>query len=184
MIFHQVKCELQKKSYWIFMDLNRIKWDSWGIHITTLSGLRRAAVPTCIHCVVLRVFSSSTKKIPKKCWIQAASKSDNEIWQKFPCAGSVAKEVLDGLHYFIWLMFQNLIYLMIKNFCRYILTSWKQISFAAWWYWSLFNAKAQNWLALINNKNAILNVQQQFNILQVMHYGRYSAISNPSNENM
>lgn len=38
MIFHQVKCELQKKSYWIFMDLNRIKWDSWGIRITILGG--------------------------------------------------------------------------------------------------------------------------------------------------
>lgn len=39
MIFHQVKCELQKKSYWIFMVLNRIKWDSWAIGITILSGV-------------------------------------------------------------------------------------------------------------------------------------------------
>lgn len=62
MIFHQVKCELQKKSYWIFMDLNRIKWDSWGIHITILSGPSKAAVPACIHCVVWGAASASDGK--------------------------------------------------------------------------------------------------------------------------
>lgn len=125
MIFHQVKCELQKKSYWIFMDLNRIKWDSWGIHITTLSGLRRAAVPTCSHCVVLRVFSSSTKKIPKKCWIQAASKSDNEIWQKFPYAGSwqerswmvyiISSDLRSRTWFTLWLKTSAGIYSPVEN---------------------------------------------------------------------
>lgn len=37
----------------------------------------------------------------------------------------------------------------------------KQISSAAPGYWSLFNIKARNWLALINNKNTLLHVQQQ-----------------------
>lgn len=62
MIFHQVKCELQKKSYWIFMDLNRIKWDSWGIRITILSGPSKAAVPAWIHCVEWGAALASERK--------------------------------------------------------------------------------------------------------------------------
>lgn len=83
MIFHQVKCELQKKSYWIFMDLNRIKWDSWGIHITILSGPSKAAVPACIHCVV---WGAALASDGKQLWRagSAHTRSPSEIWQKFP----------------------------------------------------------------------------------------------------
>lgn len=61
MIFHQVKCELQKKSYWIFMDLNRIKWDSWGIRITILGGPAGCSCSEDSPCGV-RGAPASTKK--------------------------------------------------------------------------------------------------------------------------
>lgn len=94
MIFHQVKCELQKKSYWIFMDLNRIKWDSWGIRITILGG------PAVAGGMAVRREgrSSSHSENAPQTLPSARPKSDNEIWQKFPCAGSVAREVLHGLY--------------------------------------------------------------------------------------
>lgn len=96
MIFHQVKCELQKKSYWIFMDLNRIKWDSWGIRITILSG--PAACSCRGHGELHEGRSSSHSENAPQTLPSACPKSDNEIWQKFPCAGSVAREVLHGLY--------------------------------------------------------------------------------------
>lgn len=72
MIFHQVKCELQKKSYWIFMVLNRIKWDSWAIGITILSGVEESCsystwtlcgVKSSVVCFYLLFFFPSYCKI-------------------------------------------------------------------------------------------------------------------------
>ena len=117
MIFHQVKCELQKKSYWIFMDLNRIKWDSWGIHITILSGPSKAAVPACIHCVVWGAAPASDRKLLPESWISSPEEPE---WNTAEISFSWAsgRGVLNRLCYFIWLISRVLIYLMIKNFCR------------------------------------------------------------------
>lgn len=95
--------------------------------------------------------SSSHSSAPQKALPSARPKSDNEIWQKFPCAGSVAKkrsctacinssDLCSRPWFTLWL-----------KTSAGLLTNWNQISSAAW-YWSLFNIKAQNWLALINNK--------------------------------
>lgn len=159
MIFHQVKCELQKKSYWIFMDLNRIKWDSWGIHITILSGPRTAAVPTCTHCVVWGAALASARNSLRGA-ASSLPNSDNEIWQKFPCAGSVAERSWAVYIISSDLSSRSWFTLWLKT-CAGRLPNWNQISSAARRYWSLFNIKARNWLALINNKNALLHVQQQ-----------------------
>lgn len=90
----------------------------------------------------------------------ARHKSDNEIWQKFPCAGSVAER--SWVVYIISsdLSSRSWFTLWLKTSAGR-LPNWNQISSAARWYWSLFNIKAQNWLALINNKNTLLHVQQQ-----------------------
>lgn len=159
MIFHQVKCELQKKSYWIFMDLNRIKWDSWGIHITILSGPSKAAVPACIHCVVWGAALASDRK-PLRRAGSARPRSESEIWQKFPSAGPVAEGSCIGCIISSDLSPRSWFTLWLKTSAGR-LANWNQISSAAPRYWSLFNIKAQNWLALINNKNTLLRVQQQ-----------------------
>lgn len=108
MIFHQVKCELQKKSYWIFMDLNRIKWDSWGIRITILSGPSKAAVPAWIHCVEWgAALASDRKQFRRAGSAQGVKYGRNLLLGQQSCLGSAL------------LSSQLLIYLMIKNLSRW-----------------------------------------------------------------
>lgn len=56
----------------------------------------------------------------------------NDIWQKFPCAGSVARKVLASLYQSIWLMFPCLELPLDGNLLRASLANWNQISSAAW----------------------------------------------------
>ena len=128
MIFHQVKCELQKKSYWIFMDLNRIKWDSWGIRITILSG------PAACSCrgdgEPHEGRSNSHSENAPQTLPSACPKSGNEIWQKFPwldqwqersCTACINSSDLCSRSWFtLWL-----------KTSAGLLTNWNQISSAA-----------------------------------------------------
>lgn len=157
MIFHQVKCELQKKSYWIFMDLNRIKWDSWGIRITILGGPAGCTCGKDSLRGVRGAPASARKTLPKRCLqlaLRVIMKYDRNFlvldqWQERSCTADINSSDLCSRSWFtLWL-----------KTCAGLLTNWNQISSAAQWYWSLFNIKAQNWLALINNKNALLHVQ-------------------------
>lgn len=56
----------------------------------------------------------------------------NDIWQKFPCAGSVARKVLASLYQSIWLMFPCLELPLDGNLLRASLANWNQISSTAW----------------------------------------------------
>lgn len=62
----------------------------------------------------------------------ASSKCVNDIWQKFPCAGSVARKVLASLYQSIWLMFPCLELPLDGNLLRASLANWNQISSTAW----------------------------------------------------
>lgn len=55
----------------------------------------------------------------------------NDIWQKFPCAGSVARKVLASLYQSIWLMFPCLELPLDGNLLRASLANWNQISSTA-----------------------------------------------------
>lgn len=56
----------------------------------------------------------------------------NDIWQKFPWAGSVARKVLASLYQSIWLMFPCLELLLDGNLLWASLANWNQISSTAW----------------------------------------------------
>lgn len=56
----------------------------------------------------------------------------NDIWQKFPCAGSVARKVLASLYQSIWLMFPCLELPLDGNLLWASLANWNQISSTAW----------------------------------------------------
>lgn len=62
----------------------------------------------------------------------ACPKCVNDIWQKFPCAGSVARKVLASLYQSIWLMFPCLELPLDGNLLRASLANWNQISSTAW----------------------------------------------------
>lgn len=62
----------------------------------------------------------------------ASPKCVNDIWQKFPCAGSVARKVLASLYQSIWLMFPCLELPLDGNLLRASLANWNQISSTAW----------------------------------------------------
>lgn len=56
----------------------------------------------------------------------------NDIWQKFPWAGSVARKVLASLYQSIWLMFPCLELPLDGNLLWASLANWNQISSTAW----------------------------------------------------
>ena len=56
----------------------------------------------------------------------------NDIWQKFPWAGSVARKVLASLYQSIWLMFPCLELPLDGNLLWAPLANWNQISSTAW----------------------------------------------------
>lgn len=56
----------------------------------------------------------------------------NDIWQKFPCAGSVARKVLASLYQSIWLMFPCLELPLDGNLLWASFANWNQISSTAW----------------------------------------------------
>lgn len=55
----------------------------------------------------------------------------NDIWQKCPCAGSVARKVLASLYQFIWLMFLCLKLPLYGNLLLAPLAKWNQIASTA-----------------------------------------------------
>lgn len=65
-------------------------------------------------------------------FVTACPNCVNDIWQKFPWAGSVARKVLASLYQSIWLMFPCLELPLDGNLLWASLANWNQISSTAW----------------------------------------------------
>lgn len=69
---------------------------------------------------------------PSPLFFMARPNCVNDIWQKFPWAGSVARKVPASLYQSIWLMFPCLELPLDENLLRVSLANWNQISSTAW----------------------------------------------------
>lgn len=70
--------------------------------------------------------------LPRFFFFTACPNCVNDIWQKFPWAGSVARKVLASLYQSIWLMFPCLELPLDGNLLWASLANWNQISSTAW----------------------------------------------------
>ena len=86
-----------------------------------------------IQCLTIALHWGSLRyAAPPLFFFTACPNCVNDIWQKFPCAGSVARKVLASLYQSIWLMFPCLELPLDGNLLWASFANWNQISSTAW----------------------------------------------------
>lgn len=109
-----------------FFPLEFLYLKKCNIHYNNNNGVFIRCLTSALHWGSLRYSA------PPLFFFTACPNSVNDIWQKFPWAGSVARKVLASPYQSIWLMFPCLELPLDGNLLWASLANWNQISSTAW----------------------------------------------------